>query len=91
MCKLQLQVQVWHLKLTDLVYADDICLLASSSQHLQALMGALVNYCAILHMQVSVAKTKVMVVSKPSARSPTPAAAVFTCNGLPVGRVDTFK
>jgi len=84
-------VQVQHLKLTDLVYADDICLLASSPQHLQALIDALVSYCATLHIKISVAKTKGMVVSKSLARSPTPAAIVFTCNGLPVERVDTFK
>ncbi len=84
-------VQVRHLKLTDLVYADDICLLASSPQHLQALIDALVAYCATLHMEISVTKTKVMVVSKPSARSPAPTTPIFTCNGLPVGRVDTFK
>ena len=84
-------VQVRHLKRTDLVYADDICLLAGSPQHLQALIDALVNYCATLHMEISVAETKVMVVSKSLARSPTPAAIVFTCNGLPVERVDTFE
>jgi len=84
-------VQVRHLKRTDLVYADDICLLAGSPQHLQALIDALVNYCATLHMEISVAETKVMVVSKSLARSPTPAAIVFTCNGLPLERVDTFK
>ena len=39
----------------------------------------------------SVAKTKVMVVSKPSVRVPPPVATVFTCNGLPVEHVDTFK
>jgi len=55
-------VQVRHLQLTDLVYADDICLLAGSPQHLQALIDALVGYCATLHMEISVAKTKVMVV-----------------------------
>ena len=82
-------VQVRHLKLTDLVYADDICLLASSPQHLQALIDALVAYCATL--EISVTKTKVMVVSKPSARSPAPTTPIFTCNGLQVGRVDTFK
>ncbi|DBB03024.1 TPA: hypothetical protein ACH3X1_013443, partial [Trebouxia sp. C0004] len=59
-------VQVRHLELTD-VYADDICLLASSPQHLQGLVDALIKYCARLHMEISVAKTKVMVVSKPSA------------------------
>lgn len=31
-------------------------------QHLQALIDALVIYCATLHMEISVAKTKVMVV-----------------------------
>ncbi len=35
-------------------------------------------------------KDKGDVISKSSARSPTPAAVIFTCNGLPVGRVDTF-
>ncbi len=40
------RIQVRHLKLTDLVYADDISLLAGSPQHLQALIDALVNYCA---------------------------------------------
>ena len=37
------------------------------------------------------AKTKVMVVSKPSVKSPPFVASVFTCNGLPVEHVDTFK
>ncbi len=84
-------VQIRHLRLTDLVYADDICLLAGSPQHLQALIDALVGYCATLHMEISVAKTKVMVVSRSLARSPSPAAVVFTCNGLLVEHVDTFK
>ena len=39
-------VQIWHLRITDLVYADDICLLAGSPQHLQALIDAVVGYCA---------------------------------------------
>ena len=85
-------VQVRHIKLTDLVYADDICLMASSPEPLQALIAidALAVYCATLHMEINVAKTKVMVVSKPSVRSPSSVASVFTCNGLPVGHVDTF-
>ncbi len=84
-------MQVRYLKLTGFVYIDDIRLLSSSPQHLQALIDALVTYCATLHMESSVAKTEVMVVSKPSTRSPTPKAAVVTCNGLPVERVNTFK
>ncbi len=46
--------------------------------------------CHITH-EISVAKTKVMVVSRSLARSPSPAAVVFTCNGLLVQHVDTFK
>ena len=42
-------MQVRHLKLTDLVYADDISLLAVRSQYLQAPIDALVNYCATSH------------------------------------------
>ncbi len=60
-------MQVWHLKLVDLVYADGMCIMAGSPQHLQFLIDALVNYCARLHMEISVAKTKMVVVSNPSA------------------------
>ena len=81
-------VQVGHIKLTDLVYADDICLMASSPEDLQALIDAMAVCCATL---INVAKTKVMVVCKPSVRSPSSIASVFTCNGLPVGHVDAFK
>ena len=46
------------------------------ARQLQALMDALATFCDTLHMQVSVVKTKVMLVS------PDPAAPVtFTCNG----------
>ena len=71
-------MQIRHLRLTDLVYADDICLLAGSPQHLQALIDALVGYCDTLHIEISVAKTKVMVVSGSQTRSPVLEAAVFT-------------
>ncbi len=37
------------------------------------------------------AKTKVMVVSRSLTRSPVLEATVFTCNGLLVEKVDTFK
>ena len=42
-------------------------------------------------MEINVAKRKVMVVSKPSVWFPPPAAIVFTCNGLAVERLDSFK
>ncbi len=44
-----------------------------------------------MHKKKKKKKKVVMVVSKSSARSPTLAAVAFTCDGLPVGRVDTFK
>ncbi len=71
-------IQIQHLRLRELVYADDICLMASP-EHLQALVDAMSSYCAILHMEISVLKTKVMVVS------PVPAPAVaFLCNANPI-------
>ncbi|DBA94454.1 TPA: hypothetical protein ACH3X1_002049 [Trebouxia sp. C0004] len=60
--------------------------MASSPEHLQALIDALSSYCAILHMEISILKTKVMVVSP----VPVPAVA-FSCNGNPVEQVTTFK
>ena len=42
--------------IADLVYADDICLIAVSPAHLQALMDALGAFCGTLHMEISVAK-----------------------------------
>ncbi len=84
-------VQIQHLRLTDLVYADDICLLAGNPQHLQALIDALVRYCAMSLMEISVARTNVMVVSRSLTGSPSPEAAVFTCNGLLVEQVSTFN
>ncbi len=79
-------IQIQHMRLRELVYADDICLMASSPEHLQALIDALSSYCAILHMEISVLKTKVMVVSS----VPAPAVA-FLCNDSPIEQITTFK
>jgi hypothetical protein len=79
-------IQILQKRLRELVYADDICLLASSPEQLQALINALAVYCATLQMEISVPKTKVMIVSA------VPAPVVpFTCNGNPVEQVTTFK
>ena len=79
-------IQILQMRLRELVYADDICLLASSPERLQALIDALAAYCATLQMEISVPKTKVMVVSA------VPAPVVtFTCNGNAVEQVATFK
>ena len=79
-------VQLRSLRLTDLVYADDICLTASSPSQLQALINAFASFCNILGMEVSVAKTQVMVVS--SSASST---IGFTCNDQPIEQVPSFK
>ena len=63
-------VQLRHLRLTDLVYADDTCLMASSLEHLQAHIDALAVCCATIAMEINVAKRKVMVVCNPFVRSP---------------------
>ena len=81
-------IQIQHMRLRELVYADDICLMASSPEHLQPLIDALSSYCAILHMEISIPKTKAIVVSP----GPVPAPAVaFSCNGNAVEQVATFK
>ena len=74
------------MRLRELVYADDICLLASSPEQLQALIDALAAYCATLQMEMSVPKTKVMVVSA----VPAPALG-FTCDDNPVEQVATLN
>ena len=45
-------IQIQHMRLRELVYADDICLMASLPEHLQALIDALSSYCAILHVGI---------------------------------------
>ena len=79
-------VQIQHMRLKELVYADDTCLMASSPEQLQALIDALSSYCANLHMEISMPKTKIVVVSP----VPTPAVA-FSCNGNFIQQVTTFK
>ena len=74
------------MRLRELVYADDICLLATSPAKLQALIDALAIYFGTLHMEISVPKTKVMSFFAEGA----PITA-FTCNGLPGEQIDSFK
>ena len=79
-------IRIFQMRLRELVYADDICLLASSPEQLQALIDALAVYCATSRMEISEPKTKVMVVSA------VPAPAVyFTCNGNTVEQVATYE
>ena len=45
------RIQILQMRLRELVYADDVCLLASSPEQLQALIDALAAYCASLQME----------------------------------------
>ena len=58
----------------------------SSPAHLQALIDARGVFCGTLHMEISVAKTQVMVVL--IAASP---AVTFACNGRVVEQISTFR
>ncbi len=64
--------------LTDLIYADDICLKASSLVDLQVLIDALVVHCATLRMRGQWRRQS-DVVSKSSAGLPAPVAPVLSC------------
>lgn len=76
--------KVQDLRLTDMKYADDVFLLASTAAHVQALIDAMTSYCEDLHTQVSTEKTKVMIIGSDTAES-------FTCNGQPLEQVIKFK
>ena len=75
-------IQIVQMRLRELVYADDICLLASSPEQLQALIDALAAYCATLQTEISVPKTKVIVVTA----VPAPVVA-FTCMAILLSRL----
>ena len=46
-------IKVQHLQVTDMEYADDVFLLATSPLELQDLINAMSKYCDALHMQIS--------------------------------------
>ena len=75
-----------NMHLRELVYADDICLLATWPGDLQALIDALAAYIGMLHIEISAAKTQVMALFA----SGVPASS-FTCNGHSIEQARTFK
>ncbi len=77
-------IKIQHTRLTDMEYADDVFLLAHCPSHLQALITALADYCQQLHTQVSIAKTKVMIIGDGTQ-------AAFTCQNQPLEQVESFK
>ncbi len=77
-------IKIQHTRLTDMEYADDVFLLAHCPSHLQALITALADYCQQLHMQISIAKTKVMIIGDGTQ-------ATFTCHHQPLEEVESFE
>lgn len=53
------RVQAW--RVTDFKYADDVCLLACTPWHVQALLASMQSYCATVQMTISPEKPKVMI------------------------------
>ena len=79
-----------HLRLTDLVYADEsVSWLAALNICKLSLMPWLADVPC--HTWKSVAETNMMVVSTSLTRLSSPKAVAFTCDGLLVEQVDTFK
>ena len=62
-------IKVQDLRLTNMRFADDVFLLASTATHLQALLDAMASYCEDLHMQVSTEQTKVMIIGSDTTES----------------------
>ena len=82
-------IEVLRTITSDMEYADDIILIASSAQQLQLLIDATHSYCEGIGMTISAEKTKV-VVFNPSRRACTP-THMWQCNGQPVQQTDSFK
>lgn len=73
-------------KVADLGYADDFVLLAKSPDSLQKLIDAVLDFCALMGLQLSVPKTKVLVFTK------APVAPVqCSCLGVQLELVTEFK
>ncbi len=77
-------IKIQHTRLTDMEYADDVFLLAHRPSHLQALIIALADYFQQLHMQVIIAKTKVMIIGDGTQ-------ATLTCQNQPLEQLESSK
>ena len=76
-------------RVPDLGYADDFCLLASSAPDLQRLLDVAHVFLTSIGMELSLAKTRVVVFTRPRARAPV--AGEWTCGGVVLERVQQYK
>jgi hypothetical protein len=73
----------------DLIYVDDVTLLAKTPEGLQAALAVLEEFCTVFGLTVNMAKTEI-VVFRPSPRS-QPADHAWTYMGAPVAVGDDAK
>jgi endonuclease/exonuclease/phosphatase family metal-dependent hydrolase len=83
-------VMLGQRKLQDLLYADDIVLLASSPSQLQQLLDALHAFCQDRGMTVNLSKTEIVVYASQRRRRAASEASWFY-GGQQVPQSDTFK
>ena len=81
-------ITIGDICLSILLYADDICLMASSAENLQAMLDVVSKWCTKWGMQINVKKTQIMHVrNHQRPRSDFQ----FTCGGSPLSYTDTYK
>ena len=77
-------IAIDNVTLTHIAYADDIVLLANSSENLQLSMNRLYEFCSKWHLIVNVGKTKVMKIGDRTSFS-------LSYNGEEIEEVENFK
>ena len=83
---LQLRSGRW---VSSLVYADDVALLSHTSQGLQQLIDAMLDFCTSMGLTISPTKTEVVVLSAPpSDSSPAPQWHVASLLFLQISGLD---
>lgn len=78
-------IQMLQMRLSKSVIAFDTCIMAFGPEQTQALIDEVVSYCAILQMEISVPKTRVIILSA------VPRQLTSTCCSSPVEQVTTCK
>lgn len=80
--------KIQQLPLLDVLYADDVCLMADSMEALQSYMDALSLSCRRFGLVISISKTQVLKqLPRDSGADPTD----LTIDGKPLMEVSTFK
>ena len=77
----------------EMLFADDAEIVASSAEELQEMLDVFVTVTEAFGQEVSIPKTKVMVVDRRACRadpSPSNPTFVFNVHGSPLGSVDVF-